>query len=292
MHSSVIHFLYLLRFQQWPKNLMIVIPVILSRKINSPEIILHSILIVIIFCLVSSSVYIMNDIADVNRDKLHPQKKNRILPSGLFSIKNAIIASFFLAICSVAILFIINKYIAFLASGYILLNILYTFSLKNIFILDIITISVNYLLRFLVGALIVFVFPSKWLVMCGIFLALFLVIGKRRQEISSIMFDSGRHKAILAQYTVPFLDELLTICGASLLILYILYVFDEHTIQILKTSLFPITIPFAVYTLFKYLYVLRSDCARIDPIENILHNRDILITLFFWMTTTVYLVYF
>lgn len=292
MCRCFINFFHLLRFQQWPKNLMIIIPVILSKKINNHDAVFNSILIIAIFCLLSSSVYIMNDIADINRDKLHPQKKNRVLPSGLFSIKSAAVISLLLAIFALASLFFVNKYILILGGVYILLNVLYTFLLKNIFILDIMIISVNYLLRFLVGAFIVSVLPSKWLFMCGIFLALFLVIGKRRQEISSMISNPSEHKILLAKYTISFIDELLTISGASLLILYILYVFDERTAEILETSLLPATIPFAMYVVFKYLYIIRNKNACIDPIENILHHRDVVVTLILWMLLVFYLIYF
>lgn len=292
MYLNVTHFFHLLRSRQWPKNLMIIIPAILSKRINNLNIILDCIMVVAFFCLLSSSIYIMNDVVDVNRDKLHPKKKNRALPSGLFSIKIAIIISVLLATCSVAALLFINKYIASLAIGYIFLNILYTFLFKNIFILDIIIISTNYLLRFLVGALIIAVLPSKWLLMCGIFLALFLIIGKRRQEISSMTSSPDEHKILLAHYTIPFLDELLNISATSLLILYILYVFDEHTAKILETSWLPITIPFALYTVFKYLHLIKDTKFHIDPIENILHDRDMIIVLALWIITTAYLIYF
>ncbi len=289
--SRLFSLLHLLRFQQWPKNLIILIPIILSKKIGTASIAFDSLCAVILFSLLASSVYIMNDVVDIDRDKLHPEKKNRALPSGLFSKSFAVIISLILAICSVWLIFLINRYAALLALGYIALNILYTFWLKNIFLLDIIVISGNYLLRFLVGVAIASVLPSKWLLMCGIFLALFFVIGKRRQEISSMSSNPGHHKALLALYTIPFLDELITISATSLLILYILYTFDEHTTRLLEAPWLPVTIPFAIYAVFKYLYITRSTRARIDPIENILHHKDMLIALALWIITIIFLIY-
>jgi 4-hydroxybenzoate polyprenyltransferase len=270
-----------MRPRQWPKNGFVFAALFFDRQVLQIGSILQATLAFILLCLISSAVYIMNDLADIESDREHPTKRNRPLPSGQLDINVARIALVILIIVGLAASFALDLVFGIILLSYFLLQVAYTWQLKHIVLLDVSAVATGFILRVAAGVVIVQVERfSPWLYVCTGFLALFLALGKRRHELVLLGDDAGNHRAILQEYNLDLIDRLMGIVATSCLVSYSLYTFQSEGLP--PNHFMMLTIPFALYTLFRLLYLIHVRQEGGAPEEILLRDRPLQITLVLW----------
>jgi len=276
--SKPIIFLLLLRPKQWSKNLLLFAGLIFSYSFTNPVLILYSLLGFISFCLLSSATYIINDILDIAEDRMHPLKKDRPIAAGLITPGQAVMKMITILLVALALAWYINLH--FFLSGliYFLLTLSYSLWLKHIVIMDVFAIAFGFLIRAMAGAIAIGVSISSWFLICTLLLSLFLALTKRRQESINLVGNGINHRRVLEHYPLPFLDQLISIVTASTIMGYSLYTFTAS-----KSDLFMITIPFVVYGIFRYLYLVYKQDLGESPEEILLKDKPLIINIFLWV---------
>lgn len=279
----------LLRVKQWTKNLLIYAALVFTNNLFYPLYFFKVTLGFFLFSFAASSVYIFNDIHDLKEDKLHPDKKSRPLPSGLINITPAFFIAFVLLISSLFGAFFLNMNFLALLIFYILLNISYTFWLKHTVILDVFVIATGFVLRAVSGAFILNVTISPWLIICTLLLALFLALAKRRYELNNLQ-EATKHRKILEEYSVPLLDEMISVVTASTVIAYSFYTFSSKTAE--QSHYLMLTIPFVLYGIFRYLYLIHKKNLGGSPELILLKDKPMIINILLYLLTTIIIIYF
>jgi 4-hydroxybenzoate polyprenyltransferase len=279
-----------LRPHQWSKNLVVFAALALSKHLFEVEPLLRSLLAFGLFCGLSGSVYLINDVADVERDRLHPVKRLRPVASGAISAAVATWVAVVLAAASLAACFALGLPFAICAALYLGLNLLYSFKLKEIVILDVISISLGFVLRAVAGALAIAVEFSDWLLICTLLLALFLALAKRRHELTTLA-DSTGHRATLAEYSPYLLDQMIAVVTASCVTAYAVYTTAPDTVAKYQTDRLAWTIPFVLYGIFRYLYQVHRKDKGGSPTDILLTDRPLLINVALWALAIVVIVY-
>jgi 4-hydroxybenzoate polyprenyltransferase len=280
-----------MRPRQWLKSIVVFAALVFDGKLFVPEFFLKTTLIFICFCLLSSAVYILNDLVDMEKDRQHPRKRNRPLASGRLDPRFAAVGGVVLGVVSIGLAFAIAPLAGVVLLAYLAQNIAYSFWLKNIVIIDVMVLSLGFLLRVVAGVVVVQVENfSPWLYICVTLLALFLGFGKRRQEIVLLEGGAGSHRASLDEYNLPLLDQIITIITTSTLIAYTFYSFDAATALAHNRML--ITVPFVFYFIARYLYLVHVKGLGGAPDELLLEDKPLLINSALWAVTVVALIYF
>jgi 4-hydroxybenzoate polyprenyltransferase len=280
-----------MRPQQWVKSIIVFAALVFDGKLFVPDLFLKTTLIFICFCLLSSAVYILNDLVDMEKDRQHPGKRTRPLASGRLEPRFAAFAAAILGVVSVGVAFAVEPLAGLVLLAYLAQNVAYSFWLKNIVIIDVMVLSLGFLLRVVAGVVVVDVENfSPWLYICVTLLALFLGFGKRRQEIVLLEDSAGQHRASLQEYNLPLLDQIITIITTSTLIAYTFYSFDAATALAHNRML--ITVPFVFYFIARYLYLVHVKGLGGAPDELLLEDRPLLINSALWAVTVVGLIYF
>jgi 4-hydroxybenzoate polyprenyltransferase len=243
-----------------------------------------------IFCLLSSSVYLLNDIADREADRQHPAKKDRPVASGALSVATAGTASVILAVAAMAAALAISMPFASIACTYLLANLAYSIALKRVVILDVMVVAGGFLLRAWAGSVVIGVEMSHWLVLCTGLIALFLVFTKRRQEIATLE-RAAEQRPILREYSLPFLDQMIAIVTASTVLAYTLYAFSPEVAAKLGTRWMGLTIPFVLFGIFRYLYLVHQRGEGGNPTELLLSDSQLLLTVLLWGGTVLLVLY-
>lgn len=279
-----------LRPKQWTKNSFILAALIFDLKLFQPEPLIATLLGFILFCFISGTVYLINDLVDIDRDRQHPTKKYRPLPSGQVPIQAAIIASILLPALCLPLSFWLNFNFGLIATSYLLIQIAYSFVLKNIVIVDLLTLAAGFVLRVAGGvALVEAERFSPWLYVAMVLLALFLGIGKRRTELAHLKEHAVNTRSILNQYNLPFLDEMMAVVTAGTVITYAFYTFtadnlpDNHTMML--------TVPFVLYAIFRYLYVIHVQNNISAPDEILLSDRPLQVSIILFGIAVVAILY-
>ena len=281
-----------MRPQQWVKNIIIYAALVFDGKLFDPILFGRVSLVFVIFCMVSSSVYLMNDLVDIEKDRQHPHKRARPLPSGQLSPRLAAVAAVILAVTGVAGAFLLDPLIGGVVILYVLQNVAYSFYLKNIVIIDVMILSLGFLLRVLAGAIAADVTNfSPWLYVCVGLLALYLGFGKRRHEIILLEGDAAAHRSSLGQYNLALLDQIIGIVTTSTVVAYTLYSFEAQT-AIVGGGRMLLTVPFVLYFVFRYLYLIHVEKQGGAPDELLLKDRALLINSGLWALAVVVLIYF
>ncbi|RMG79294.1 MAG: decaprenyl-phosphate phosphoribosyltransferase [Chloroflexi bacterium] len=282
-----------MRPYQWTKNVLFILPpIIFDGKLFDFEALLRVIGAIVLFSLMAGAVYIINDLVDIERDRVHPQKRYRPLPSGQLSVQIAIIAAVILPIVAVVLAWGIRWSLAVVLIGYFILQLLYSFVLKNIVILDLMGVTAGFVLRLVAGVVAVPVENfSPWLYACGGLLALFLIVGKRRQDLVQLGDMAVKTRTIYQYYNLALLDEMLRMVTTSTFIAYILYTIEAPTIKVANTNAALATVPFVLYGLFRYLYLIHVKGEGGAPDEVLLHDRWIQVTVALWGGSFVLLLY-
>ena len=281
----------LLRVQQWLKNGVVLAGLIFAGEahILSKTIIAFEALIA--FCFLSSSVYVLNDIIDRERDRLHPLKKSRPIAAGEISVSSAIIIGLILVIAGLVISVMINKAFLIIVISYLILNILYTFILKNVVIIDVMSIAAGFVLRAAAGAAAIEVQISGWLLITTFVLALFLGLGKRRHELIYLEKEAGAHRKILEKYSTYLLDQLIGVVTASTVITYLFYTLSPEVGAKLGTHYLFATIPFVIYGIFRYLYLVHKEEKGGSPTRLLLTDRPLLLDVLLWLASVILILY-
>ncbi|MDD3363614.1 MAG: decaprenyl-phosphate phosphoribosyltransferase [Syntrophomonas sp.] len=284
-------YLKLLRINQWIKNFFVFIPLIFSLNLFNLPILEKSLEGFICFCLMSSSVYIFNDIKDIEQDKVHPRKKFRPIAAGQISPRIASMIMVILIILSLglAIHFTPNAFTIVLVL-YLLNNILYTIWVKHIVILDVMSLSLGFFLRVYSGAVVIRVEASDWLLIFTALLTLFLGFGKRRSELELIK-DAVDHRTVLQYYSIKYIDQMIGIVTAGLILAYMLYTLSPETVEHFGTKGLVLTVPFVLYGVFRYLYLIYVKSEGEDPTKLSYQDKPILITVVIWLIAVIAIIY-
>jgi len=274
--------LSVMRIEQWYKNFVIFVGLVFSLNLTNPQMLIQSSLAFVVFCLLSSAVYIINDIKDIESDRHHPKKKNRPIPSGKIPLNHAWALSLTLMFISLFLGFYLRNLFGFICVTYLLLNLLYTYWLKSYAIVDVMMISIGFVLRAIGGTVVIDVRTSPWLIICSFLLALFLAVIKRKNE----LLQTTRHKEhreSLAYYTQDVLDNFLTITVTSLLITYMIYTFESGHIYMMAT------IPFAFIGVFRYIQLAGS--TESDSPTFIFKDRITQLNILLWILVSIAALY-
>lgn len=280
-----------MRPKQWTKNLIIFAGLVFSQNFFHPDYLRTSILAFIAFCFAASSVYLINDCWDIERDRLHPIKKLRPLPSGKIKFGSAIILSIILMVVSIALAFWLNRDYGLLLSVYWVMMMIYSFKLKDLVIVDILVISIGFIIRAVSGAVVLNVVISRWLLACAIFLSLFLILAKRRNEIVELGTEAVNHRAILEEYGERFLDQMIAVVTACTIFSYVLYTVDPGTVEKFQTNGLIYTVPFVIYGIFRYLYLVYQRNLGGRPEMVLLTDRPMLLSVLLWIASAMIIVY-
>jgi 4-hydroxybenzoate polyprenyltransferase len=280
-----------MRPKQWTKNVFFFAALVFDAKLLRPEFLLPSLGGFLLLCLTSGTVYLINDLVDLEKDRRHPLKRNRPLASGQLAKPVAIAAAVALVLIGQPLGYALHRDFGIVLSGYLLLQIAYSFWLKNVVLIDVLAIAAGFVLRVGAGVVMVDVQRfSPWLYVCMTFLALFLGLGKRRHELNLLKADANNHRAILDQYSVALLDQLITIVVAGTIISYALYTFSAEGLP--ANHLMMLTIAFVVYAHFRYLYLIHVKGEGGAPEEILLGDRPFIVNALAWGISVVAIFYF
>jgi len=283
----------LLRIPQWIKNLFVFVPLLFAKQLFDQDLFIQVVLAFFAFCLTSSAVYIVNDIFDIEEDKLHPAKKFRPIPAGRISVTSAVITSAILALLTSYILNYLDFRFLLVIMGYATLNIFYSFALKHIVIVDIITIAAGFMLRVLGGAFVIQVPVSSWLILTTLFISLFLAIMKRRSELGMVLEDNpGITRKVLSEYSLSFTEQMASICAAGVIICYALYSVSDRTVMSLKGESMVFTTIFVVFGIFRFMYLVYKKSKGENATEIMVTDPPMIINIILYVLTTIYIVYF
>jgi 4-hydroxybenzoate polyprenyltransferase len=269
-----------MRPRQWTKNLVVFAALIFDRKLTHPAAFLNTLAGFVIFCLLSGVVYIINDIADVQADRQHPEKRHRPIASGRLPIPVARSAAIVIIVVVLPISYLLSPSFAVVAVAYLVVNLAYSKWIKHIPLLDVFSIALGFVLRVAAGVTLIQVERfSPWLYVITTLGSLYLGFGKRRAELSLLADISSSHRRSLEGYTLPLLDQLITIVSSTTIIAYSLYTFSAPNLP--ENHAMMLTIPFAIYGIFRYLYLIQTDCTG-APEEVLITDRPLQVTILLW----------
>ena len=286
------HYLKLFRVPQWIKNFFVFVPLLFSHNLFDFNYFITVFWGFLAFCLTSSIVYIINDLFDIEHDKLHPVKKLRPLASGKISKSNAILASVFLGVCLLILASNLPIRFDIILGAYLLLNVLYSSILKNIVLLDVFSIAAGFMLRVIGGAFIIGVYISNWLILTTMFISLFLAIMKRKSELQlALNGESSSTRKVLSYYSLEFTNQIATIAASGVIICYALYTVASRTVSVFGTEKLIYTTPFVVFGIFRYMFIVFMNKKGENTSEEILTDIPMILNAFLYILFTVLIVY-
>jgi 4-hydroxybenzoate polyprenyltransferase len=281
--------LRLLRPHQWLKNGFVMVGVLFAHAWGDPLLVAKALAATSAFCLLSSAVYVFNDLIDREQDRLHPQKRHRPLASGMIGVPFALALLAGCLAISMYIVFGVIGQAQWVFLAYLCVNIAYTLRLKHVVILDVFMISAGFMLRLLAGTLALGIPPSQWLLLCGLMLTLFLGFTKRRAELNAMRTDEGAaraHRRVLELYSPTLLDQLITVAVACTVLSYSLYTVSDETVALHGNHLW-VTVPFVLYGMFRYLYLLHRRGGGGDAAEALLTDPHMITVVIGWLLITL-----
>lgn len=278
----------LLRPHQWIKNGFVFLGLLFGHAWNDPQKVALALNAFIAFCLLSSSVYVMNDLIDREQDRHHPKKCKRPLASGRVGVTAAVALMLTVGAAGLMLAFTHGSQpVIFLA--YVVLNVGYSFGLKHVVILDVFMIAAGFMLRILAGTLGIGIAPSQWLLLCGLLLTLFLGFAKRRAEMNLLTEDGGNHRRVLEHYSEALLDQMITVVATGTLVAYSLYTVSPETVALHGTSNLFFTVPFVLYGMFRYLFLLHRRGGGGDPAAELVRDPHMVMAFAGWLASVLWL---
>ena len=277
----------LLRPQQWLKNGFVFVGLLFGHAWGDPAKLQAALYAFAAFCLLSSGVYVMNDFIDREQDRLHPAKRHRPLAAGSVSVSAALVL---LAAClagGFALVWSSGSDAPWLFSLYVALNVAYTLGLKHVVVLDVFLIAAGFMLRILAGTLGLAIAPSQWLLLCGLMLTLFLGFAKRRAELNALAGEGAGHRRVLEHYSASLLDQMMTVAMTGTIVSYSLYTVSPETVALHGTTALIYTVPFVLYGMFRYLFLLHRRGGGGDPAQQLLSDPHLLASLLGWLVLVV-----
>jgi 4-hydroxybenzoate polyprenyltransferase len=279
---------------QWAKNIVLFAALVFDRQLGLDHLVpmLRTTAGFVIFCLLSGVVYILNDLADVEADRMHPEKRRRPIPSGRLPAHIALIASALILAALFPIAYLLSPAFAAVALGYFLLNLAYSKWIKHIPILDVFSIALGFVLRVAAGVTLIHVARfSPWLYVVTTLGSLYIGFGKRRAEMTMLATNSNSTRRVLSGYTLPLLDQFITIVSATTIVAYSLYTFSAPNLP--SNHVMMLTIPFVIYGIFRYLFLIQTTNQASAPVEEVLmRDRPLQITILLWGAAVLLIFYF
>lgn len=292
MNAKIVAILRLLRPTQWVKNAFLFAPLIFSKHLFEPAFFRLEAFACGCFCIVSSIIYIVNDIADREADKLHPIKRKRPIPSGALSVVQAISVAGILLVILLAASPLLNAHFWLAAGLYAALNLAYSYWLKRVVLLDVFIIAAGFMLRVLAGVFAIEVVISPWLILCTLFVSVFLAISKRRGEVMlSTTTRAFSTRPVLREYDVAFIDQIMTIAASGMAISYALYTVAERTVLTFGTDNLIFTTVFVLFGVFRYIFLMRDRKKDDNPMHLLLSDLPMVINVIAWFVACVLIIY-
>lgn len=279
-----------LRPRQWVKNLFVFAGLLFAQRLFTP-LVWPALGAFAIFCALSGALYLLNDVADRASDRLHPDKRHRPVAAGRLAPGVAVGAAVVLLGAALAASLALSRALAAAAGGYVALSLAYSAWLKHVAVVDVLAVASGFVLRAVAGALAIDVEISGWLLICTILLALFLALGKRRHEVLTLGEGASAHRATLAQYSGPLLDQMIAVVTASTVTAYALYTMAPENVAKFQTRWLPATLPFVLYGIFRYLYLLYRRQMGGNPAEALLRDRPLLVNTLLWLLAVGVILY-
>jgi len=289
--SAVANLIISLRPDQWTKNLIVFAALIFAVKLLDPAALALASAAFLIFCVLSGSVYLINDVSDREADRQHPLKRHRPIASGALGAGTALAWAIGLSVVALAAAYALRPLFALAAAAYLALFVWYTRTLKHVVILDVMSIAIGFVLRAVAGGLVIGVPISDWLLVCTILLALFLGLAKRRHEITALADGASGHRRILEEYDPYLLDQMIAIVAAATLVVYVIYCASPETAERFGTPLLVLTTPFPIYGIFRYLYLVHRKHGGGSPSDMLLRDRPLLSCVALWGIAVVLIIY-
>jgi 4-hydroxybenzoate polyprenyltransferase len=287
----MMYIFYALRPKQWIKNFFIFLPLIFGGKLFIFPSNALTVAAFVIFSLAASTVYLVNDIIDIEKDKLHPTKRLRPIASGRVSIVRGLVAASILGIFSLSLAFSFSIYFGFVILAYFAFNLAYSLFLKNRVIIDVFCIGVFFLLRIIAGSLIAEVRLSHWVIIMTVLLALFLGFGKRRQELELLKRKALHHRYVFTKYNLYFIDQMIAVITSSIVVSYMLYVVDPGTVKQVGGKYLLFSVPFVYYGIFRYLYLIHKIKKDGDPTRILLSDKMMQGNVVLWIVVCIVAIY-
>jgi len=279
-----------LRPHQWTKNLVVLAALAFSKHLFDADALVRAASAFLVFCALSGAVYLANDLVDAERDRAHPVKRLRPIASGVLPVPVARAAFAALVVLGLLASWALGPGFLLCALAYLGLNMAYTFGLKNVVILDVLAVALGFVLRAVAGAVVIQVVFSEWLIVCTLLLSLFLSLAKRRHELVTLA-DAAGHRSILAEYSPYLLDQMTAVVKASCLMAYAFYTLAPETIEKYRTDRLALTIPFVIYGIFRYLYLVHRKEQGGSPTDVLLTDWPLLVATVLWGLVVVLIVY-
>jgi 4-hydroxybenzoate polyprenyltransferase len=280
-----------LRPRQWVKNLFVFGGLVFGQRLFDLPAVGIAVAAFLVFCGLSGAIYLLNDVADRDKDRLHPEKRNRPVASGRLPASVALVVAAALIVVGLAAAVRLSLPFGLAAAAYVVLLSAYSAWLKHVVIVDVLVVALGFVLRAAGGALAIGVAISGWLLICTILLALFLALGKRRHEVLTLEDAAARHRPILAEYSAGLLDQMIAVVTASTVTAYALYTMSPETVAKFHTSLLPLTLPFVLYGIFRYLYLLYRRQLGGNPSDMVVRDRALLVNTLLWLVVILLIVY-
>jgi 4-hydroxybenzoate polyprenyltransferase len=285
-------YIKLIRPKQWVKNLFVFAPLVFAKELFELDVVVISLRAFAAFCLTASAVYIINDMLDVEADRTHPKKRFRPLAAGTMSMVEAYILLAVLLLCTGLLVYGMDRRFILILCLYFVMNLAYSIKLKQVVLLDVFIIAAGFMMRVVSGAYAISVETSTWLVLCTLFISLFLGFAKRRTELVQVPDATFSERKVLERYRVGFIDQMLTIAAAGTVISYALYTVAPRTLDVFKTDKLIYTTLFVIYGIFRYLYLIHTTNSTDKPTDVVTSDLPILGTALLWIVSCVALIYF
>jgi 4-hydroxybenzoate polyprenyltransferase len=272
-----------MRPEQWLKNGFVLAPIVFSGLIFDPDAWLRTILAVAAFCAASSAVYLVNDVLDREADRTHPIKQNRPIASGEVSVATALVVAVILVAAALAIALWLGGWFPAVLIAYVVLVLLYSAVLKRVVFLDVLVVAAGFVLRVVGGAVAINVPVSSWILVVAYLLALYLALGKRRSELVLLGGGAGSHRVVLGHYTLPMVDQAISVVLGATVLAYALYTVAPDTVAKVGSEGLLATVPIVLYGLFRYLYLLHRHELGGSPTKALLTDRPLLVCVVVWL---------
>ena len=280
-----------LRPRQWTKNLAVFAPLLFAKGLLNGQAVLRACIAVLSFCLLSGGVYLLNDWVDREKDRLHPEKKNRPIAAGLISRRLVASTALLCWVFGLTLAYVARPLFAGVAAGFLTLQVLYTFVFKRWVIVDVMVIALGFVIRVVGGGIAISVPVSNWLYLCTLLLAVFLGFAKRWHELSSLQADAVGHRENLSEYSLPMLDQMLSIVAASCILAYGLYTVAQDTIEHVGSDRLKYTVPFVIYGIFRYLFLIHRRGAGGSPDRVLLSDLPMVVDILLYLAVAAWALY-
>ena len=272
-----------MRPEQWLKNGFVLAPIVFSGLIGDPDAWLRTLLAVAAFCAASSAVYLVNDVIDREADRSHPIKKSRAIASGEISVTTALVVAVVLVAAAAAVAVWLGGWFPAVVIAYVALVLLYSVALKRAVFLDVLVVAAGFVLRVVGGAVAIDVPVSRWILLVAYLLALYLALGKRRSELALLGEEAGHHRVVLGHYTLPMVDQAISVVLGATVVAYALYTVAPETVAKVGSEGLLATVPIVLYGLFRYLYLLHRHELGGSPTKALLTDRPLLVCVIVWL---------